>query len=337
MKTTEGSAEIEYKEGKISKKLPVFYNPAMKENRDITILLLNAIKTPLMKIALPLAGSGVRAIRLMKELNEDKIDHMHVNDNSSEATKSIEKNLKLNNLNVKKMKKIKLLEIHTEDANLFLTRGMGYDYIDIDPFGSPIPFLDSAIRKLSRGGILAVTATDTSALCGTYTKVCQRKYWAIPKRNHLMHEIGLRILIRRVQLIGTQMEKALTPILSYSKDHYMRVFFICERSKEKCDAIIKQHNYFEEAGPMWLGKLQNEKLLKEIDQPFIELLRNELDIVGFHDLHDICSEHKLSPPKMDELFEKIRKTNPVSRTHFAKTGIKSTISEEKLLKLIHSS
>ena len=130
------------------------------------------------------------------------------------------------------------------------------------------------------------------------------------------------------------MKKALTPILSYSKDHYMRVFFVCEKSKEKCDAIVKQHGEFEEVGPMWLGKLQNEKLLKEIDQPFVNKLREELDILGFYDLHEMCSEHKLSPPKMDELFEKISKKYPVSRTHFARMGIKSTIPYDKLLKLI---
>ena len=44
-----------------------------------------------------------------------------------------------------------------------------------------------------------------------------------------MHEIGLRILIRRVQLAGSVYDKALIPILSYSKEHYMRVFFKCEK------------------------------------------------------------------------------------------------------------
>ena len=69
----------------------------------------------------------------------------------------------------------------------------GFDYIDVDPFGSPNPFLDAAIKRIARDGILAVTATDTAPLCGTYTNACRRKYWAVPLRNELMHEIGIRI------------------------------------------------------------------------------------------------------------------------------------------------
>jgi len=40
----EGTAIIKIsKKEKISKKLPVFYNPIMKFNRDISVLLLNSI------------------------------------------------------------------------------------------------------------------------------------------------------------------------------------------------------------------------------------------------------------------------------------------------------
>ena len=52
----------------------------------------------------------------------------------------------------------------------------GFDYIEIDPFGSPTDFLESSIVRLSRRGILAVTATDTAPLCGTYPNTCKRKY-----------------------------------------------------------------------------------------------------------------------------------------------------------------
>ena len=56
-----------------------------------------------------------------------------------------------------------------------------------------------------------------------------------------MHETGIRILIRKVQLIGAQFEKALTPIFSFYADHYYRVFFKCEKGKKKADEIVKQH------------------------------------------------------------------------------------------------
>ena len=52
------------------------------------------------------------------------------------------------------------------DAKLAMADA-SYQWIDIDPFGSPVPFIDSAIQSLARTGVLEVTATDTAALTGS--------------------------------------------------------------------------------------------------------------------------------------------------------------------------
>ena len=39
-----------------------------------------------------------------------------------------------------------------------------FQWIDLDPFGSPVGFLDTAIQSISRVGVLEVTATDIAAL-----------------------------------------------------------------------------------------------------------------------------------------------------------------------------
>ncbi|MBU0456699.1 MAG: hypothetical protein ABH824_03270 [Nanoarchaeota archaeon] len=57
-----------------NKKQEVFYNPIMSSNRNISILLLNSISNKEMNVALPLAGSGIRGLRFIKELKEDKIN-----------------------------------------------------------------------------------------------------------------------------------------------------------------------------------------------------------------------------------------------------------------------
>ena len=36
----------------------------------------------------------------------------------------------------------------------------GYDAVDLDPYGSPTQFLDSAVQAVSEGGLLLVTCTD---------------------------------------------------------------------------------------------------------------------------------------------------------------------------------
>src|SRR3989338_11110280 len=215
MKTiaSEGLTKINAENKKIvSKEMQVFYNPVMGINRDISVLLLNSINNNDLQIADPLAASGIRSIRFLKELNKDKISRIYINDFDKNAVKSIKENLILNKIKYKNNKK---MTIENEDANLFLLKSTGFDYTDVDPFGTPNPFLDAACKRLARDGILAVTATDTSALAGTYPQACIRKYWAAPKKDALMHETGLRILIRKIQLVAAQYDKALTPIFSY--------------------------------------------------------------------------------------------------------------------------
>ncbi len=329
---------------KISKKLPVFYNPVMKLNRDISILLINSLPKKDLQIALPLAGTGIRGIRFLLELKKHKIKHLYLNDYSEKAIELIKENLKLNKL---KTKTQKTTTISTADANLFLLNSKGFDYIDIDPFGTPNPFLNSAITRLSRNSILAVTATDTSALCGTYPNSCLRKYWATHQTNPIMHELGLRILIRKVQLIASQHEKALTPIFSYSKDHYMRIFFECEKSKQKTNKILKQHEIINNYGPLWAGQLWDLKLTenmlkntqetnKELHQ-FLSIIAEESKIqtIGFFNIHQIVKQHKLKTiPKKEELFKEISKKHQISLTHFNPISIKSTIPLKELIKTI---
>lgn len=256
----EDSALISVKTAKtVSKEMDVFYNPIMKLNRDVSVLLLKALGREKLNIALPLAGSGIRGVRFLRELDKGVVESLHFNDYSKKAVSSIRKNLTLN-----KIKKTSKIHVHTEDANLFLLNSKGFDYIDIDPFGTSNPFLDSAIKRMSRDGILAVTNTDTAGLAGTYPAVCKRLYWGIPKLDAMKHETGLRILIRKIQLVGMQYDKALIPIFSYFKDHYFRVFFKCVKGKKECDSILKEHGMFNGAGPLWLGSLWDSKLASKM-------------------------------------------------------------------------
>ena len=347
----EGSAKLKIKEiKKISKEMDVYYNPIMSMNRDISVLLLNSINKTKMQIADPLAASGIRSIRFLKELKKNKIKKIYVNDINKDAVKSIKDNLELNKIPYKNSKKI---SVTNKDANLFLLNSTGFDYIDIDPFGTPNPFLDAACKRLARDGILAVTATDTSALCGAFPDACIRKYWAVPKKGALMHETGLRILIRKTQLVSAQYDKALTPIFSYSKEHYMRVFFRNEKGKNKVDEILRMHGMFNESGPMWLGKLFDEKLCSSIYKnslkstlfrknkeliKFLETIKEESEInaVGFYDLNYICKKNNIKKlRKKEAILTKIKKLGyKASDTHFKGEGIRSDTPYQKLVNLM---
>lgn len=352
--------------GDVSRKMSVFYNPVMESQRNIMVLLLKCIENKRMNVADPLAGSGIRSFRLLKELPSGKIDHLFVNDSKEGFPTFFKEQLALNKLSANKV------SLFQEDASVFLmrqiygTQGMkvegfcGYfDYIDIDPFGTPNPFLATAVSRITRDGILAVTATDTAALTGTYPSVTKRKYWATTQRTYLMHETGLRILIRKVQLQGVQFDKALMPILAYSKDHYYRLFFRCEKGKTKCDDLLKQHQYLlynakttehkvslfnkekgkECLGPMWTGNLSDVELLQKMvkenpfpkEQKFLELLLEEgkVDVVGFYDLHVLAKKLGKEPPRMEIALKKLKGV----RTHFSVYGVKTEKGMKEVLGL----
>ncbi len=345
----EGKAKIEVERRKIvSKEMTVFYNPAMELNRTISVALLNCVDKKNMQIGSPLAGSGVREVRFLLELSSDKIDNISINDYSEDAVKSIKKNLSLNKLKQKKGK----IDVFQEDANLFLLNSTGFDYIDIDPFGTPNPFLDAAAKRIARDGILAVTATDTAPLSGTYPDACMRKYYAKPLRNEIMHEVGLRILIRKCQLVAAQYDKALIPIYSYAREHYMRIFFRCEKGKQRADDIMSQHSMFMDAGPMWVGKLWDEKLAVKI----FEYIRNsdytkkndvlkmadqianesKINSIGFYSIPMLIKRNEFKAmPKQEKIIKRIiEKKYNAAVTHFEANSIRSDIPEKKMISLI---
>lgn len=349
--------------GDVDMKMPIFYNPVMTSNRNISILLINTITTKSLNIADPLAGSGIRSLRFLKELKANKIKHLYVNDLKEQFPRDFQNSFLQNNINNIIINSEKLT-LSSQDANQFLLSKIGFDYIEIDPFGSPNNFLAAAVSRISRGGIIALTATDTAALTGTYPKVTLRKYWAKSIKCSLMHEIGLRILIRKIQLQGIQFDKALLPILSYHKDHYFRVYLQSTKRKDACDHIIRQHQFllycphclssklskfnkeqcscskqFDYAGPLWIGPLANTTLLAKMiknnpfdeEKKFLELLGQEYTLKEpfFYDLHEISRKLHKQPPRTEDAL----KTLKGARTHFTPTGIKTQEGIEVIKKL----
>jgi len=107
----EGEASISLtSEDKISKSLPVFYNPVMKLNRDISIILLNALGKKGMQMCDPLAGTGIRSLRFLKELKQGIAESVTVNDANPRFPEAIKANLKRNKL------KQSTLDVHNVDA-----------------------------------------------------------------------------------------------------------------------------------------------------------------------------------------------------------------------------
>jgi tRNA (guanine26-N2/guanine27-N2)-dimethyltransferase len=354
---TEGKVKLLVSKGKLTKQLPVFYNPAKEFDRDLSVLFLRATKK---KTVLDLmAASGARGIRLAKEAGAKVV----YNEISKEALKFLKKNLKLNKLEKKS-------KIFNMDANRFLGKSEEkFDFIDIDPFGSPINFVFNSVKRLDKEGILAVTATDTAPLFGVYKYKCMKKYGSMPCHTKISHELGIRILAKAVIELGAKWNVSLTPIFSHATHHYYRIYFQHKRSHvdelmkkigfihfcEKCGNRFASGFNFQQkcscggrlhsAGPLYLGNLWNPELIEEMDKAETELKwgtkyrkffrtlleESKIDVPYYFETSELGEKE----PTMQDILEKVENAGfKVSRTHFSPKGIRTNATIEELRHII---
>lgn len=239
----EGLADIlvPAEEVRAPRKAPVFYNPRMALNRDIAVLVLRAYSKRLgrpVEACEPLCGCGVRGIRLALEV--PGVDEVVMGDLNPRAVELSKANVKRNGVEDK-------VSVVLSDANVLLTSrsapGRRLDYVDLDPFGSPAPFLDSAVRALKSKGLLAITATDMAPLCGVHPLACARKYGAIPIRAGYSKELAVRIMLGALARVASAHEVGIRPLLSHATDHYARSYCVLLRGQGRANESIAKLGY----------------------------------------------------------------------------------------------
>ena len=75
-----------------------------------------------------------------------------------------------------------------------------YNVVDLDPYGTAVPFLDSAVQCISNGGLMCVTFTDMAVLAGAQYDVCHYKYGGVNTHRSHTHEQALRIVLHSIAL-----------------------------------------------------------------------------------------------------------------------------------------
>lgn len=255
---------------------PVFYNTRMEFNRDMTILLLATLRPSEYLDAM--AATGVRGLRVAHEIHIPVI----INDFNPQATKLILENARTFT---------EPIEVTCNDANILMC-SRRFDTIDIDPFGTPIPFLDAAARSAKR--FLFITATDTAPLCGAHFKAGLRRYFATPMNTEYHAEVGLRIMMATVARELIKYDRGMEPILSFASAHFYRshirilpkvpaadstldnIGFIhqcpkCQYRAEEKGTLIAHDiicpscgTHTLPMGPLWLGPLSNQDTLTEM-------------------------------------------------------------------------
>ncbi|MDR0373906.1 MAG: tRNA (guanine(10)-N(2))-dimethyltransferase [Nitrososphaerota archaeon] len=222
-------------------KAPVFYNPVMEFNRDLSVLALQAYQHMVgheVSICEPLTSQGIRGIRYAAEIEE--VSNVLLGDISTRACQLAQHNIELNHLETK-------ITLKHSDANRTLCNNASpkkrFDIIDIDPFGTPVPYLDSAFRALKNRGLIAATATDLAPLCGVHAKACLRKYGGKPLRAEYCHELAVRLLCGYMAVTAAKQDIGIQILFSHSSDHYIRVYAQISYGAKKADDNLKSMGY----------------------------------------------------------------------------------------------
>ena len=359
-KVQEGKVSIFVHEGRIYDS-PVFYNVEGELNRDISVSALQVFQKEFknkITICDALSGTGIRGLRYAKEVVG--IKKVILNDKNPLAVRLIRKNIKENKLGKKCL-------ASKEDANLLLRKNI-YITIDLDPFGSPNIYMDSAARSIYHKGFLAVTATDQAALTGTYPEAGLRKYGLKPVKTEFYNELGIRILISFIILTLARYDRAFIPLLSFASKHYFRVFGKIEHAG-KISGLLKNFKYvsycscgnreignkekcfcdkdFKLIEPIFIGNISDKKFCKKVladikkrkfnlrkeEEKLLKLIIEESEMPAFYyDLHHLAKVLKKEPPKIEVLTEKLKsKGFKVSRTHFCPTAIKTDADYKELI------
>lgn len=323
-----------------------FFNQQMAFSRDISVLLLDALHVS--TVLDGMAGTGARGVRLANEASGDF--QVTVNDLNRHSFEYIVENIELNHLNNCRP---------TNEDIRCLTARKFYDYVDLDPFGSPAPYTTSAIQGCKRGGVLAVTATDTALLAGAHAKKCRRRYGATPCRCSFCHEVGLRILVGFIAREAAKLDRGISPLLCYFADHYFRVYVRIKKGAKKADRSLAQLGFIyyddqsgrrefrkgwseEAVGPLWGGTLKDQGMLEDMEvssdlaegvrcEKYLSIWKEELDVPFHYDTDEIASLMKGSPPKLDEILARLNEHGRASRAHYSPTSFKTDIEFEDMM------
>jgi tRNA (guanine26-N2/guanine27-N2)-dimethyltransferase len=279
----------------VPSKAPVFYNPVMEFNRDLAVLALQAYRKATKRqisVCEPLCGCGIRGIRFAMEVED--VQNVLMGDINERASKLANCNVRMNGVDER-------VNVKNEDANHLLACYAAprnrFDVVDIDPFGSPVSYVDSAVRALRNNGLLALTATDMAPLCGVHPKACIRKYGGKPLRTEYCHELAVRLLAGCLVTTAAKYDVGVNVVFSHSSNHYVRIYATIEYGARKADESIKSMGYIlhcfncfhreiakgplflwhsgkcsecnsslSVAGPLWLGKIFDKRFCELMEE-----------------------------------------------------------------------
>jgi tRNA (guanine26-N2/guanine27-N2)-dimethyltransferase len=308
---------------------PVFFNPRMALLRDATILLLQGI--PLESYLDAMGATGARGIRVARECGIP----VTINDRDPLAIEVIRKNATHAGVPA---------EITQCDVNLLLS-ARRFDAVDLDPFGTPAPFVDAAARSARK--YLFVTATDTAPLCGAHGRAGARRYFAHPVNNEYHGETGLRTLLGFVVREAVKYDRGVEPLLAFTREHAVRLHLKVRPGVRAADETLDRMGFilqcnqcfyrgeetglvpsggqctcggdFIPIGPLYLGGINHPGIIASmLDRlpsvplaagkelyRLLSLLQEELPTSSHYDYHRMARSLHISPPPIEAVLRRV--------------------------------
>ena len=373
---TEGLTKLVVPENDEPSKYPSFFNSRGKFVRDVSIVCYKAFSSmkeksgetgECLSFADCLCGTGARGIRVANELS-DHYGKVFLNDISSTSVELAARSARENHA------KERCFLSNEESCGFMLTRkgnsGDRFDVVDIDPFGTPSPFVDCALRAIKHQGLLSVSATDTAVLCGVYPKVAQRKYLGLPLRTEYSHEIGMRLIFGLLAMDAMRLESSIKPVFCHHDMHYFRAYCLVEvgnnysRQNEndigyvlhcfkcgfrnvmkrevflldfenqskcpECESIMKI------GGPMWVGKIQSKDFVEKCAQiSELSIFEPESDIPLYYDLSEISDNLETRTPKISDVMKELELSgHSATRTRLNPTAVRTEAHLREVQKIV---
>ena len=247
--------------GKVPPKVPAFFNPSAKFNRDVSVLVYKTFAPEIKKnpksFGDPFGGIGARALRVAVEVPQ--LQQIYINDINTAAIYAAKKAAEINFVTQK-------CTFTTQEVIGFLTSHDSKNYerfavVDLDPFGSPSPYIDCVLRSVNNGGMVSITATDTAVLCGVHPKVCMRKYYGRPLNNHYARETALRLIVSLIAIIAARLDLAVRPIFVHANLHYLRAYLMVTVSRRDANSVFEGIGYLRDC-----TKCGNRNAIRELNK-----------------------------------------------------------------------
>jgi tRNA (guanine26-N2/guanine27-N2)-dimethyltransferase len=118
-----------------------------------------------------------------------------------------------------------------------------FNVVDLDPYGTAIPFLESALSAIAHDGLMCVTFTDMAVLCARQPHVCFYKYGSAPLGKSYCHEMALRMVLYTINTMANKHGLQIEPLLSLTVDFYIRLFIRVKHSAESCHKSLTRYSH----------------------------------------------------------------------------------------------